>query len=274
MVWSEGNPYPFNIYDLNGELIMSVAIDGITLYSPGSLDILVRMGLLDSPNFSGYGLSVIDDNFDHVESVVEASGLRVYSLPPARPFLASGGLLVQNPAGLQDDQQPNMVLLAPRLGNNTPWLELFGQSYDLSKGSLVRTSIPADTTYTGLEHEYQGFMHEGKYVAGVWTREVWKTLTLLNGWVGVAGLIPQYRLMVDGTVQMRGCMTGGTTAAATQIGQLDVGYRPGQTYRFITAEQATGNEFRHVAVQPSGILNIFNCLTANICIDGIRFSVI
>lgn len=110
-------------------------------------------------------------------------------------------------------------------------------------------------------------------VNGNFIPEFWHTLTLANLWV-TDTLTPQYRLMPDGTVLLQGLMKNGTTAGGTVIGTLPAGYRPLQQQRFISAEQSLGTAFRHIAVQTNGDLKVFNCTTAFICIDGIRFPVI
>lgn len=104
------------------------------------------------------------------------------------------------------------------------------------------------------------------------TDESWHTLTLSNGWVAGA-ITPQYRMMPDGTVLLRGLMTGGTTADGTIIATVPVGYRPTSRSRFITAESGTGNDWRHVSVDTNGNITVFHCAAANICIDGVRFPV-
>lgn len=100
----------------------------------------------------------------------------------------------------------------------------------------------------------------------------WTNLSLSNSWVA-DGETPQYRMMPDGTVVLRGNLKDGTTANGTVFGQLPAGFRPNTAHRFITAEKQTGLDYRHVRVSTNGDIDVWKCSTAHICIDGVRFPV-
>lgn len=100
----------------------------------------------------------------------------------------------------------------------------------------------------------------------------WTNLPLINSWVA-DGETPQYRMMPDGTVVLRGNLKDGTTADGTVFGQLPAGFRPTTAHRFITAEKQTGLDYRHVRVSANGDIDVFKCTAARICIDGVRFPV-
>lgn len=102
--------------------------------------------------------------------------------------------------------------------------------------------------------------------------ESWNALAGLNSWVSNGVSPPQYRMMPDGTVMLRGMFINGTTAAGTNFATLPAGYRPQYESRFITAEASSGTVFRHVNIQTDGRMLVFNATTASLCIDGIRFA--
>lgn len=103
--------------------------------------------------------------------------------------------------------------------------------------------------------------------------ETWHTITLQNGWVarGVSWSTPSYRLMPDGTVALKGQMSGGTTADGTKIGTLPVGYRPPEDDNYpITS--FTGSNDAILEVQPNGDMFIFNAGAAPLTVGlgGVR----
>lgn len=119
-----------------------------------------------------------------------------------------------------------------------------------------------------------GFLYRKTYVAGPgYVQEGWNNLTLNNGWVADVET-PQYKLMADGTVLLRGNMMNGVTANGTQIATLPAGYRPTAQTRLITAEKQTGLSWRHIGISSAGVVTVFNATTAHICLDGARFPVI
>lgn len=120
-----------------------------------------------------------------------------------------------------------------------------------------------------------GFLFRQTYddVSDSYTDEVWQNLPLAGAWVADVET-PQYKLMADGTVLLRGNMKDGATANGTTIANLPAGYRPTAQTRLITAEKQTGLSWRHLGISSGGVITVWNCTTAHICLDGARFPVI
>lgn len=277
MVWSDQSVYPFEIYNLQGDLVMRVDDDGITLYDVTTGNRLAVIG--DGAPPADPGIYAFDYAVKMLGMAMRGGGLISFPLD-GTPLGAAGYVDFTNSGVGNPSVRPSVTVASMQMtdaAHKAGAIRMEGESADstgVARNRYLTTGGPLNSVDSQITHEFMGFQYSLRQVAGVLVVEGWNTLPLLNAWVAVPGLVPQYRLNPDGTVQLRGCMGGGVTAPATQIGLLPLTYRPAQTYRFITAEQGTGTEFRHIAVQPSGVLNVFNCLTANICLDGIRFSLI
>lgn len=103
--------------------------------------------------------------------------------------------------------------------------------------------------------------------------EEWTNLSLDSSWVADVET-PQYKIMPDGTVALRGNMKNGTTTNGTTIANLPSKCYPPTNQRFITAEKQTGTAYRHVAIDTAGVMRIWNATTAHICLDGVRFPIV
>lgn len=102
----------------------------------------------------------------------------------------------------------------------------------------------------------------------------WHNLGLLNGWTAVAGRhAPGYHMMCDGTVLLRGSLTGGTTTAGTTIGVLPAGFRPDLQLFLDTNSNATGT-VTALTILANGDINISSALGAtSFALDDCRFPV-
>lgn len=96
--------------------------------------------------------------------------------------------------------------------------------------------------------------------------------TLANGWSVVAGRhVPGFRLMPDGTVLMRGSLTGGTTVAGTPFAALPVGYRP-DLQLFLNCNSNGTSDVMAITILANGNLQISSALgSTSFALDGCRF---
>lgn len=105
----------------------------------------------------------------------------------------------------------------------------------------------------------------------------WTNLTLKNGWVARGGsfAVPQYRMMPDGTVLLRGQMVSGTTTDSTVIATLPVGYQTSVDDNYpIAAFPGSTSENAVLEVAVNGDLLIFGVGSSPILgIGGVRFPV-
>lgn len=147
----------------------------------------------------------------------------------------------------------------------------FTLSADTGSGGQTHLILKTDTASGSRIFVDQPIIAESQSSPG--TDETWHTLPLANGWVANTNT-PQYRMMPDGGVRLRGWMDTGTNADGTTVANLPVGYRPNQEQRFITGDLTTGHAFRYVEVKTSGAITVFNCAgSSQLILDGIWFSV-
>jgi len=112
------------------------------------------------------------------------------------------------------------------------------------------------------------------------TPETWHDVALLNGWVNRAGWDHMsYRLMPDGTVRLRGSISGGTSASGTQIGSLPAGYRPpthdavgGIASDNLPAAYAAANGSPRMQVQTGGNIFIYGTGAGPLFFESYSFS--
>lgn len=154
------------------------------------------------------------------------------------------------------DQDGNQVLLA--LVNDQ------GLAMVSDKVGLNRRGVLVDKD--------DGFIKSGSLQDdGTWTESGWNNLTLLNSYTAHSET-PQYKMMPDGTVMLRGSLLNGTTTDGIQIASLPAGFRPAQTHRYVTAEQGTALDYRHIEVYSTGAIHAWHVTgSSSICLDGIRF---
>jgi len=98
--------------------------------------------------------------------------------------------------------------------------------------------------------------------------ETWHTINGSNGWTA-GSPAPQYRLMPDGTVLLKGVLTGGTTVDGTTITTLPAGYQPQVSQHVICS--STGSDWRKVVINSNGSIQIFHAIAADIRLDNVRF---
>lgn len=102
--------------------------------------------------------------------------------------------------------------------------------------------------------------------------ETWHTLIMGNGWI-VDTNTPQYRLMPDWTVLLRGWGRNGTTLGNTVIATFPAGYRPqGSSYHVCAMPNSNTNQAT-VFVNSVGELRIASMPAATVSFDGLRFPV-
>lgn len=130
-----------------------------------------------------------------------------------------------------------------------------------------------------------GFLYAGGFNSEIEpTYEVWNNLALQNGWAAVANhLVPGYKKLPHGSVELCGSMSGGTTANGTIIATLPSGYRPSADVRIPIMSNASGavggGEARAVirgivtsGANPAGTIEIFGLAAgASISLDGCTF---
>jgi len=152
--------------------------------------------------------------------------------------------------------------------------------YSENAAGTVDSHIQFRTVAAGVDSAIQ-LEVAGKIIAqvisgGVAANETWHNFTLQNSWVtwGAPGDTPGYRLMPDGTVQLRGWLKNGTLADGTQIATLPAGYRPHaqQAWRLPCLSTVTAS--MSLSVDTNGNLAVFG-LGANtdFSLDPVRFPV-
>lgn len=112
-----------------------------------------------------------------------------------------------------------------------------------------------------------------------WVAEGWQNLSLSGLWIADTQA-PQYKLLPDGRVILRGWIRNGTTASTTVMATLPVGYRPLTNAYFTCAKpnqnliQATVDVTTGGAIRVIAISNQAAAATASISLDSITFSTI
>lgn len=112
--------------------------------------------------------------------------------------------------------------------------------------------------------------------------EDWTDIGLLNGWVNRAGWDhAAFKLFPDGTVHLRGSISGGTSASGTQIGSIPAGYRPATHDAVediasdnIPAAYAAANGSPRMQVQLGGNMFIYGTGAGPLFLDGFNYSTI
>lgn len=106
--------------------------------------------------------------------------------------------------------------------------------------------------------------------------ETWHALPMVN-WTGTAGFqTPQYTVLADHTVMLRGSLVPGVGASGT-IGTLPVGYRPiNGTVQFAVGGGASvaANASMRFGINTAGVMNISGQTgVGSFAVDGVRFSI-
>lgn len=101
----------------------------------------------------------------------------------------------------------------------------------------------------------------------------WRVPTLGSGWTAAGGVYeaPGYRLTLEGGVELRGHITGGSTGA---LFTLPVGFRPRADHLFFTATYSAsgGASF---AVSSAGVVTVLSFAggaSSIVGLNGIRFA--
>lgn len=107
-----------------------------------------------------------------------------------------------------------------------------------------------------------------------YVEEGWLAPSYSNSW-GDGGADPGYRLMPDGTVRLRGHITGGTTTPGTAMFTLPVGYRPTQEGYFTVSQPNNNTNQGTVRVRTTGQVDcISSPATASLSLDQVSFSTV
>jgi hypothetical protein len=159
-------------------------------------------------------------------------------------YTTGGGVQIQQ---LTESTTPNTV----NHGTNT---------YDTARllETWRKADVLLDTTTTFVS---QGFNQTGPIVSDiVGIAEGWHAITLANGWVNYGGgeVTAQYRLVPSpaNCVEVIGLIKSGTTADATVIGTLPVGYRPTHHIPGWAASSVNGARATRIDLQTNGTLTI------------------
>lgn len=196
--------------------------------------------------------------------------------PPAE-FVTDGEIRGYNPNGSTTVGAMLHVAAPGTVGTGYMQMTVRSQSADTTTEPYQCDISPESTSNAAQVNATEiltaGFHFRKTMSGGSYITEVWNDLTMQNGWVA-DGETPQYKMMADGTVVLRGNMKDGTTANGTIIANVPANYRPFAANRFITAEKQTGLAYRHIRVNTNGDIDVWNCTTAHICLDGVRFPIV
>lgn len=196
------------------------------------------------------------DGSNVAQAVLEIDGVQIFNVTSTVVFLLKGALSIlgaadpsifftpnnsthltiqpqivtsANQAGLVNEQLV-AELISGKTGNDDAGLQLFSESAD---GTLPATAI---IEFGGTQAMIM--TKTGTSIIGVITIDSWHNITADSGWTGV--VTPQYRLLPDGNVQLRGQLTHAGVTATTAFNSghpLPAAYQPPVT-RFVRPPQA------------------------------------
>lgn len=103
------------------------------------------------------------------------------------------------------------------------------------------------------------------------TLDLWTDIPLTNGWSSYGGgfTTPQFTKSSNGTVFLKGIVTGGSTGANDVIGTLPEGYRPSN--RLVYAVGAGGYTNGRLDVDSDGSIRFYSGNNNYMSLDGINF---
>lgn len=103
------------------------------------------------------------------------------------------------------------------------------------------------------------------------TVDVWHSIGVENSW-GIT-IQPQYMIMPDGTVRMRGIIFPGSTGDGTEVMALPAGYGPNvEANVHIAADAAPNNIFKITTAGGAARITVFNIVAGNYYLDGLSWS--
>lgn len=119
------------------------------------------------------------------------------------------------------------------------------------------------------------------YTFNAWIADFWNNPVVSANWLSDATRPFQYRLMPDGTVEMKGHAFKNVNAINGEtiipVGGLPTAYRPGHTHTFTAVEPGRPyNGKQIVEVRADGSVWLFDCTTtavARVCMDQVRYVV-
>lgn len=207
MVWSDQSQFPFFVYDNNGNLILTIDQNGLTLHGPhGNFYVKIDPAsgqpiiALDNDQYAGY--VQIDNNANSTLPYGSGLELKVINTNQTN-FVAAIQATISGVVFLQGSD-------GGLSGLNGPLVALDGVSVQF-KNSLNQSN-PVSYSETTKWFEVQGSSGNG-----------WHNMTFLNGWSAKAGYTPpSYKLCPDGFVRFAGTLTGGIIADNTAIMQFPI----------------------------------------------------
>lgn len=255
------------IYNAANELILSMSPTagtdnagneihaGIASYRPPGSDLLTILMTADGV-FEAVSAQGVTD--------ILRTGTIEFSGSTGGASQSSGAMTIRIPSNQPDYVSGLIGMQSPSEDGTVPPAGFIGVEGPGSQAALCNSFIL----------DICGFIRKNTFEAsGNVRNEEWINLPLAGAWVADVET-PQYKLMADGTCVLRGNLKDGATANGTTIANLPVDYRPNTHQRFITAEKQTGLAWRHIAISTGGVVTVWNCTTAHICLDGVRFPVI
>lgn len=191
---------------------------------------------------------------------------------------SGGHIMWKNPRNLTN-YGGYFEITAPRIEQLDPetGIQVYGRSRDNTFSPQGRFATSDDTDRATWEFCGTVYAAVGEIGAsGVvpWTREVFKALGFAAGWgnFGAPYASGQYKMMADGTVRLRGLISGPVVANGTTIATIPAGYRPAAQCIFPVAS-GTPTTHGGIVITTAGNIQIWGGLP-ECSLEGITYSVV